>query len=313
MTAGFGAFGKMPSLGDFFRLEVPQSFVDPWDRWLQEAILAARAALGARWQDSYFSAPIWRFSLAPGLAGPDAAAGIMMMSVDRVGRQFPLTLVQALPEGTDPLGWHLTAGALFAALEAVALDALEDAMTRERLAALLGALAVPVASGAEIRQEAGVLVVTGPGDILPGLAARGLRGAARHPSIWSAEVAGATRLMLAEGLPAGNSLLGLFDMEARVWTGRDAPAMRDEAAVVLPPAEADLPVGAARAPQAAAAVMPAHVPLDDPLADILGADDPLFGEDPDPGDDPLDAILSGTEPSADDAPPVPAPGAPQEA
>ncbi len=31
MSVGFGAFGKMPSVGDFFRIGVPPGFVASWD------------------------------------------------------------------------------------------------------------------------------------------------------------------------------------------------------------------------------------------------------------------------------------------
>ncbi|NJK42670.1 MAG: type VI secretion system-associated protein TagF [Aquincola sp.] len=84
MGARFGAFGKMPSLGDFLRMDLPSGFIDPWDRWLQEGILSVRASLGEAWQDCYFSAPIWRFNLSPGLAGAAAVMGVMMSSVEEV-------------------------------------------------------------------------------------------------------------------------------------------------------------------------------------------------------------------------------------
>ena len=31
-----GFYGKMPSRGDFVRRGLPDSFVDPWDAWLQD-------------------------------------------------------------------------------------------------------------------------------------------------------------------------------------------------------------------------------------------------------------------------------------
>ena len=45
-------------------------------------------------------APIWRFALAPGVAGPLPMLGVMMPSVDRVGRQFPLTLAAPMAEAS---------------------------------------------------------------------------------------------------------------------------------------------------------------------------------------------------------------------
>lgn len=126
----FGAYGKMPSLGDFFRIRAPRSFCAPWDEWLQSLLADTRAGLGARWEACYMSAPIWRFALAPGFAGPEAAAGVLMPSVDRVGRAFPLTLV-VVGAGRVPD---------YAALEDIALSALDDSMTKEGLAQALAAL-----------------------------------------------------------------------------------------------------------------------------------------------------------------------------
>jgi type VI secretion system protein ImpM len=323
MTARFGAFGKMPSLGDFFRVELPQGFVDPWDRWLQEGLVSARAALGPRWQDNYFSAPIWRFSLSPGLAGAAAVIGVMMMSVDRVGRQFPLTLATTLPDGSDPILTHIGADRTFVALEAVALDALEDTMTRDRLAANLDPIDCPAAPivAAGLRREPGGVVVTGPGDLIPRIAAEALRSTIRHPSAWSAEVDGETRMMVCEGLPAGGQLVGLFDLGARVWTGREGhdDTLADAPPPVMPmPAPLDLPPAAmVAAPRKPEAPVAEHVPLEDPLADIIGHDEPLFTE-VDPDDDPFAAILSGGDPTeeapADAAAPARhVPDAPQEA
>lgn len=318
MTARFGAFGKMPSLGDFFRVELPPGFVEPWDRWLQEGLVAARAGLGRRWQDSYFSAPIWRFTLSPGLAGAAAVLGVMMMSVDRVGRQFPLTFAMTLPDGSDPLLAHFGGERTFAALEALALDALEDTMTRDRLAANLDAIEAPHAPMPlpGLRREPGGAVMTGPGDLLPAIAADALRSTVRRPSLWSADVGGETRMMVCEGLPAGGQLAGLFDLGARIWTGRESPA--DALPEVPPPVAAtlaplDLPPAAMVAvPPRAEVPVAEHVPLDDPLADILGPDEPLFAE-VDPDDDPFAAILSGSDPT-DEAPLARhVPDAPQEA
>jgi type VI secretion system protein ImpM len=63
MGAGFGAYGKIPALGDFFRLNLSGDFVEPWDHWLQETLVASRMSLGAEWDGAYNQAPIWRFTL----------------------------------------------------------------------------------------------------------------------------------------------------------------------------------------------------------------------------------------------------------
>jgi type VI secretion system protein ImpM len=227
MAQRFGAFGKLPALGDFLRLDLPQGFVDPWDRWLQEAMLAGRGALGDRWQDCYFSAPIWRFTLSPGLAGAAAMLGVLMMSVDRVGRQFPLTLASPLPDGAPALLSHFRGVALFAELEAIALDALEDGMTRDILAGRLATLAVAPVSGdlRQLRARGGLVARGGPAaGIAAELAAAAAGQGFRAPSLWTADLEAGARMMVCEGLPAGGQVLGLFDLEAQVWAPAEAEA-----------------------------------------------------------------------------------------
>jgi type VI secretion system protein ImpM len=87
-----GVFGKLPSLGDFITRGLPASFTDPWHAWLVRGLADARQILGDRFEPAYMSAPVWRFALPCGVAGPDAATGIFLPSVDAVGRLFPLTL-----------------------------------------------------------------------------------------------------------------------------------------------------------------------------------------------------------------------------
>lgn len=201
--AGFGAFGKMPSLGDFFRLSLPAGFEAPWDRWVQDGLLAARASLGDRWQACYFSAPIWRFTLAPGLAGP-AAQGVLMPSVDRVGRQFPLTLVGSLDpaQAGDVAAAHVAADGIFAALEDAALDALDDGMTREALADRLQAISPMTPAAVQGDLAARIAVQPGGG------------GAS---SIWTAILDGETRLVVQNGLPPPARMADFYDSDAALW------------------------------------------------------------------------------------------------
>ena len=93
-----GLYGKLPSHGDFLRRRTSDAFVDRWDGWLQGCMAASRSALGERWLDVYLTSPAWRFVCAPGICGSAPVLGLMVPSVDRVGRYFPLTLVVELPE-----------------------------------------------------------------------------------------------------------------------------------------------------------------------------------------------------------------------
>ena len=92
-----GLYGKLPSHGDFLRRRTSDAFVGPWDAWLQDSMAASRAALGDRWLDIYLTSPAWRFIGEAGICGPAPILGLMVPSVDRVGRYFPLTLVAELP------------------------------------------------------------------------------------------------------------------------------------------------------------------------------------------------------------------------
>ena len=81
----------MPALGDFFRLNLPQDFVAAWDIWLQQVMVSTRESFGAAWDARYLSAPIWQFSLAAGLCGAAPVIGVILPSVDRVGRPVSYT------------------------------------------------------------------------------------------------------------------------------------------------------------------------------------------------------------------------------
>lgn len=213
--AEFGAFGKMPSAGDFFRLNTPGGFVRVWDAWLQQLMLDGKTAYGAGFDAHYMTAPIWRFTLPAGLAGAAPVWGVMMPSVDRVGRRFPLTLVAPLSAVAGKGPGHLGAGALFEQLEDLVLDALEDSMTKDRLADRLAALTVPD----DVQLEATDVVMAGP------LGPERLKVSdprLADCSMWTAVLDGVLRTLACKGLPAGSVALGLFDLGAPVWAGVEA-------------------------------------------------------------------------------------------
>ncbi|WP_191490195.1 type VI secretion system-associated protein TagF [Pseudomonas sp. FEN] len=123
-TAGF--YGKLASRGDFVSRGLPQSFIQPWDAWLASGLLASQQQLGADWLNVYLVSPLWRFVLAAGVCGPDALAGVLMPSIDRVGRYFPLTVAQPLDPGhalTAVLGG---ADSWFEQVETLLLATLEE-------------------------------------------------------------------------------------------------------------------------------------------------------------------------------------------
>lgn len=97
-----GFYGKLPCRGDFVQRRVPREFVEPWDVWLQECLTLSRSQLQERWLEAYLVSPIWRFALAGGVCGAAAYAGVLLPSVDLVGRYFPLTLVARWEAGISP-------------------------------------------------------------------------------------------------------------------------------------------------------------------------------------------------------------------
>jgi type VI secretion system protein ImpM len=123
---GAGFHGKLPVRGDFLTANLPRSFLDPWDGWLQAGMTASREQLGERWLSTYLESPIWRFVLSPGACGPWPWAGVLMPSVDKVGRYFPLTIADTLPHNSTPIATATAAGSWFEQAESLAMQALDD-------------------------------------------------------------------------------------------------------------------------------------------------------------------------------------------
>ncbi|MCR8723341.1 type VI secretion system-associated protein TagF [Frigidibacter sp. ROC022] len=217
MAGPFGAFGKIPALGDFFRMNVSQGFVEAWDEWLQAALLCGRVDHGSDWTERYMSAPIWRFALSPGYAGQEAVIGVMMPSVDRVGRQFPLTLVAPAP--TDaPMRTLAMQEAALSELELIALDALDDDMTREELARRLEAVQLaPRLEPSVVRTgRAGIVVSSSDASaVLPDLA---LRLGPIYSTVFATAVEGQARLMTTHSMPGNRAAAALFDIFAPIWS-----------------------------------------------------------------------------------------------
>ena len=67
-----GFFGKLPSHGDFLARRLPPGLRLCLDDWLQGALLQSRIELGHAWLPTWLSSPMWRFVIAPGIAGDGA-------------------------------------------------------------------------------------------------------------------------------------------------------------------------------------------------------------------------------------------------
>lgn len=132
-----GWYGKIPSLGDFISRRLPTSFIDPWDAWLQRSIIASHTQLGESWLNVYLTCPIWRFIIMPGICGDNFFMGILMPSVDKIGRHFPLTIAIQIEPHPDALFTAFTAHTWYASLEIIALSSLNANVSPQDLDQIL--------------------------------------------------------------------------------------------------------------------------------------------------------------------------------
>jgi type VI secretion system protein ImpM len=123
-----GLYGKLPAHADFVARQLPPRFIAPWHAWLCEGLATAEAELGKGWGVAWAMTPVWRFALPALACGPWPISGVLMPSVDALGRRFPLTL--AAPVTRPREAW-------FASLEAAARQALQGHLQADALQALL--------------------------------------------------------------------------------------------------------------------------------------------------------------------------------
>jgi type VI secretion system protein ImpM len=128
-----GFYGKIPARGDFVRFGLPRDFTDPWDAWLQSVMSGSQTLMGDDWLPAFLEAPVWRLILPPGMCGSLAALGLMLPSVDRAGRYFPLTFGALSPHCVA----RESAAAWLDSCEAAGLAALERDSTPDEMAAML--------------------------------------------------------------------------------------------------------------------------------------------------------------------------------
>jgi len=216
-----GFFGKLRSHGDFVARRLPPAMQSAFDGWLQAGLVRSRAELGAAWTPTWLSSPLWRFALAPGLCGAQAWCGVMMPSVDRVGRCFPLVLAAGL-ERTPLLADCLTFyAAWFARLEDLALSSLDEGFSISAFDAALQAVegAPGPAQGVARVGPAGPRVAPLCDGAVPPLAAAGTAGCSAWWTDGSAQVA--PSLAVCPGLPPAAGFAALLDgrWQEHGWQG----------------------------------------------------------------------------------------------
>lgn len=144
-TAGW--HGKLPVAGDFVTRRLHSGFVDAWDAWLSSGLAALRERDAAHWLAHYLASPAWRFvTTAQFLPGPLAAqawCGVLIPSVDRVGRYYPLTLAARLEQLPAAQAQQAGLWSWLHQLEDAAVDAMQDDWSIEQLDAELLRLGPP--------------------------------------------------------------------------------------------------------------------------------------------------------------------------
>ncbi len=132
-TLKCGYYGKIPALGDFVRHNLPRSFLEPWDEWLQNVISSTKNTLGDEWLNTYLTCPVYRFIITPGVCGENGWIGVMIPSVDKVGRYFPFTICAQAKQQTNPFESLSDYHSWFLRAEEIALGVLEPDFNTSQL------------------------------------------------------------------------------------------------------------------------------------------------------------------------------------
>ena len=173
---------------------------------------------------AYLNTPIWRFVLGPGLCGPVPTLGVLMPSVDRVGRYFPLVIAAQLPGCLSPGSMFQTARPWFDAAEQLILQSLEDDLDLAAFDADVMAIGVPAyaRAGDDGRSSALRMDLREGGDMAPTYAQildQVLMGNNVPFSLWWTQGSDKVRpsVLLSTGLPAPANFAAFLDGQWDEW------------------------------------------------------------------------------------------------
>lgn len=228
---GPGVYGKLPAHGDFIQRNLPPAFVREWDLWCQGFIAGTREQLGADWLEVYLTSPIWRFAFSSGVVDEGRWAGILLPSVDQVGRYFPFTIAMRLADRQNPLEFMSTHAGWYQALEELGLRALDGEIALDDLVQeLAGVERAPesaYAAADALRESTAMHVDMEPDGpsaaaVYPGMLDAVLVKLLSSYSVWS--TTGSERVapcvVNVQGLPGVNRLPAMLDGQwrQRGWT-----------------------------------------------------------------------------------------------
>jgi type VI secretion system protein ImpM len=127
-----GLFGKLPAIGDFVGRGLGHARRQALDIWLAQGLLELQAR-SPQWLDAYLVTPVWQWVMPAGRLCDEATAGVLMPSVDRVGRYFPLIALRSYQPGEDHARLGVELAALARALPAALHEGLEPDVLVARL------------------------------------------------------------------------------------------------------------------------------------------------------------------------------------
>lgn len=207
-------FGKHPGHGDFIAAGLPDDTGRILSEWLGTTLGEVRELMGEGWAAVQDSPLALRFWLGGGVAGGGPWRGAMRMSADKVGRRYPLLVMQRA--GPDSLPTVQTAQAFYQAAEsALAAMLAEPALVPQQAAQGLADLFAGHAPGTEAASDPMFWAIKQTGDaaqLCAEVALTDLIAAASGRSYWwfSNEFAGASGILGCNGLPGAQALAWLL-------------------------------------------------------------------------------------------------------
>ncbi len=148
----FSYYGKLPSHGDFLSQNLPPDFIGRWDGWLQKAIANSHEESSEDWLNYYLTSPIWHFILSPGCCDQSTWVGVMMPSVDKVGRYYPFTLFQKIAYTINPMEFINNNQLWFEEKQSILLALLDEQLHIDQLNNAVQQISDPIFKKIRIKQ-----------------------------------------------------------------------------------------------------------------------------------------------------------------
>ncbi len=124
-----GVYGKLPTHADFVTHNIESCVTEPLYDWIQRRTYEAREEMGkAEWLSAYLVSSPWRFVIPISENNRRLLLGVMIPSVDKVGRYFPLILAASIDDFDANVSWlfGLSGNSLYSFMEQAGISALQQ-------------------------------------------------------------------------------------------------------------------------------------------------------------------------------------------